>query len=147
MVLALMALAVRLPAQVEGEEEAAVRKSIARVQARWAEAFRRQNGNLFYQVFIEDGAFMGASGRPVVGPEKISKVMASNMELIGPAEVRFATIQLFLLSGQAWETGRCAYLYGPRDKRQTTSGLYVAVWNRQPDGSWRLQRFVSLPET
>jgi uncharacterized protein (TIGR02246 family) len=135
-----------LPAQEAGADEAAIRRAIGRVYIRWAEAFKKQNASLFYQVFSDDGVFMGAAGRPASGPEMVAKVMSSNMELLGPAETRFTTQQVFLVENQVYETGLCAYTFGPRDQRQTTRGRYVAVWKKVADGSWRIHRFVALPE-
>lgn len=145
-VMSTLVLTAQTPTAGGDAQEAGLRQAIARVHQRWAEAFRKQNGNLFYQVFCEDGAFMGAAGRAVVGPEKIAKVMASNMELLGPAEVRFTSKQIFGLDGQFYETGRCLYRFGPRDNPQTSGGPYLSVWKKGGDGSWRIHRFVSLPD-
>jgi uncharacterized protein (TIGR02246 family) len=122
-------------------ELAEVRAAIEAANAEFARALVRGDAPAAAAVFAEDAEIVPASGRGFVsGRAAIQEYQASRLQARRYLDVAITTVQLGVSGDLAWETGtnRVTMQQG-ESPPVTVTGRYLAVWERQPDGAWRIQ--------
>lgn len=134
-------------AQVKaGAEDAKVLREMTQVKQRWILAFKKQRAGDLVGAYDPEGAVLTSSGKTVFGRNQIIKVMASEMELLGPAEAALKAQNRHWLDGMAYETGRYSFAYlGNNKEKHVIQGRYVLIWRKGPEG-WKFYRYLGLPD-
>jgi ketosteroid isomerase-like protein len=133
-------------ATVPDDEIAAVRKAVDEGNAEFAVAFKTANAELLAAQFDEDGAMI--SGRRIQGRRRILEVMTEVMAQRGPyVDFRIETLCVWIDGEFAYEPGKyTAVRKGPDGNLVETSGFYMEIWRKQPDGTWKMFRDAGLPK-
>lgn len=145
LVLGLAAAACAVAAAASKED---VRRSIEAGNAQWVEGFRRADADPIAASFTEDAVNVGKDGTADSGREAIRARVRDYLKTSGPAVSARADIGDFVVDGDlAYEWGKSDARFAPKaggpEKRV---GRYLTCWKRQPDGSWKIFRNLSLPE-
>ncbi len=129
-------------------EVAEARKAIEAGNARWVEGWRKGNAAMVASIFAPDGMQLLSKGRFMTGREAIMKSQQAAMDTneLG-VEAKVETVCVWLVDGDAYETGKWSYKYIDKGKTatETVSGRYVTVWKKQKDGSWKLYIDMNVP--
>jgi uncharacterized protein (TIGR02246 family) len=125
---------------------AEVRKWIEKGNAEWVEGFKRADAAMVVAGFASDAVNVGKDGTVDVGREAIQERTRKYMETSGPAKTARADIADLVVSGNlAYEWGTSEARFAPKpggpEKR---AGRYLTCWKKQPDGSWKIFRNLSL---
>jgi len=125
---------------------AEVRKWIEKGNAEWVEGFRRGDAAMAVAGFASDAVNVGKDGTVDVGRDAIQERTRKYMETSGPAKTARADIADLVITGNlAYEWGTSEARFAPKpggpEKR---AGRYLTCWKKQPDGSWKIFRNLSL---
>ena len=124
-----------------------VRRAVDEGNAQWIAAMRAQDANLLASVFDPRGVMLGSDGKVYRGREAVRDAMGRVMTHWGATETTIDTDGLWVIDDVAFETGRYSYTFTPEGGDQRTSrGRYVVRWRRQPDGSWKIETDLGLPD-
>jgi uncharacterized protein (TIGR02246 family) len=124
-----------------------VRAAIAAANAEFSRALVRGDAPAMAAVFAADGELIPAmepgfvSGRAAITAYQEKRVHARRY-----LDATITTVGLGVSGDLAWETGtsRVTIQHG-ESAPMTVTGRYLAVWQREPDGSWRIR--AELPVT
>ena len=122
-------------------EIAGVRGEIEAANAEFAQALVRGDAQAAASVFADDAEIVPATGRGFVsGRAAIAEYQAKRLQARRYLDVVITTVQLGVSGDLAWETGtnRVTMQQG-ESPPVTVTGRYLAVWERQQDGRWRIQ--------
>lgn len=108
------------------------------LEAKFAKATKEGGGKAFSSFFAEDGVTLANGKAPVIGREAIAaqaKWSPQDYQLIWTPE-----------GGQMSPSGDMGFTWGhyeghSKDKAGNpivTSGRYMTIWKKQPDGSWKV---------
>jgi len=130
----------------DSSSKAEVRKWIEKGNAQWVDGYKRGDAALVAEAFAPDAVNVGKDGTVDVGREAIQERTRKYMETSGPATRARADIADLVISGNlAYEWGTSDARFAPKpggpDKR---AGRYLTCWKKQPDGSWKIFRNLSL---
>jgi ketosteroid isomerase-like protein len=120
------------PADPSGDAaKAEVRKWIEKGNAEWVEGYKRADAAMVVAGFASDA---------------VNERTRKYMETSGPAKTARADIADLVVSGNlAYEWGTSEARFAPKpggpEKR---AGRYLTCWKKQPDGSWKIFRNLSL---
>jgi uncharacterized protein (TIGR02246 family) len=127
---------------------AGARRDIEAGNAAWVSAFRRRDASVLADAFADSALFITPNGAVIHGRTAIVKMYAarfpSTPKVIGGAVVQDGTVAVS--RDRIYEWGH-AWLETARRTPGTTSrsgGAYLAVWERQADGHWRIVRNLAL---
>lgn len=124
-----------------------VRRAVDAGNATWILAMRMQDPELLASVFDPTGAMLGSTGKVYRGREGVREAMGGLMQTWGSTETTIDTDNLWVVDCIAFETGRYSYTYKPKGKEKSVStGRYVVRWKHQPDGSWKIETDLGLPD-
>lgn len=132
-----------------GNESASqVRRAIEAGNATWERAFRTLDAAAIASTFDAEGVNVGADGTCTKGREAIEASMRAYLERSGPATSTRVVIGDVVLDGDlAYEWGHSEFHFaGKPGGPKARVGRYLAVWERQPDGGWKLLRNIGLPD-
>jgi uncharacterized protein (TIGR02246 family) len=124
-----------------------VRRAVDAGNAEWIVAMRTQDPERLASVFDAQGVMLGSDGAVYCGREAVRNAMGRVMTHWGPTETTIDTDGLWVVDDIAFETGRYTYTFTPEGGNRTVSrGRYVVRWKRQPDGSWKIETDLGLPD-
>jgi ketosteroid isomerase-like protein len=110
----------------------------------WIDGMKRGDAARIAATYAENAVDCGPAGDCFAGRTQIEKHIADRMALSGRA--RSASVQ----SWGATEQGSFVYEWGRAeaafDGGRTLAGSYLTVWQRQPDGVWKIFRNMAIPE-
>src|SRR5438128_695144 len=124
------------PAKVD---TAAIEKQLKEGEARWNEAYRKRDAAALAGAYADDAALANPGAALVSGKEAIRKETAG-YAADPNLRVQFASDRI-----QVAASGDLAYTRGhysltmtdPKTTKPTIStGSYLTVWKKQPDGTW-----------
>ena len=123
----------------EAAELAAARRAIDEGNARAVRAWATGDAELFASVFEDEGRELRPDGSVVRGRRKIVELVKASMKRLGPGvELTVKTTGVWLDGGTAYETGKSVYKYTADGQPKTFETLFVSIWKKQKDGSWKL---------
>lgn len=108
------------------------------LEARFAKDVATKGGAGFAEWFADDGVALGNGAQPLIGRVAIAKSAAWDPKIYQltwtPTEARMGP------------SGDMGYTWGHYEGRSrdangspvTTSGRYMTIWRKQPDGSWKV---------
>jgi uncharacterized protein (TIGR02246 family) len=108
------------------------RNAIRAASQKYVEADDKRDADAMIQVIGEGAYYMPSNGAPISGREAIRgflKPHTWDKITETPAEIEGR-------DGLAFVRGSYTVLY----QGQTLTGYYVEIWQKQPDGAWRITR-------
>ena len=122
---------------------AEARPTIARANADWLPAMQAADADRIAEPYAEDGVFVLADGRTVVGRKAIAQMYRKS--LAGGRKVLSGDIHQDGLypaaGGLVIEWGHAgATSVDAAGKRTVSSGPYMTVWKKGADGRWAIVR-------
>lgn len=128
---------------------AADRAAIDKLRTEFAQNFSAGDIKRIVATYTEDGVLMQGGQPALVGRAAIQEFASAQFEL--------ATIELTLTSaevvfiGDIWAFDRGTYKSVVRFRSggddKADEGNYLVLWNRQPDGSWKIARDIDSSST
>jgi uncharacterized protein (TIGR02246 family) len=123
------------------------RAAIAAANVAFSQALVRGDAQAMAAIFAEDGEIIPAmepgfvTGRAAIAAYQEKRVRARRY-----LEANITTRGLGVSGDVAWETGTSQVTFQQGESAPVTvTGRYLAVWQRQADGSWRIR--AELPVT
>jgi uncharacterized protein (TIGR02246 family) len=147
-------LAVAIPSgsasgQSRGAEiDAKARTSIAKANADWIDAMKRQDVAAIVEPYDSDAIFVTATGESVRGRSAIEQLMRERFAKTGRATAgRIVQDGITAAGTMIYEWGH-ADLEVAQEGRPAapTKGRYLTVWRKDAAGRWRIARNLSLPD-
>lgn len=125
----------------------AVRKSIEDVDAKWAAAEARGDANAVSANYADNVITM-YSGRPTSqGRDAAAKSVADDFAKNKYSNVNFHTDNMLVSGDIAVENGTATSTRTPTaGKPVTHTERYMTVWQKQPDGSWKVARDADVAD-
>ena len=116
------------------------------LEARFANAVAAHGGAAFQQWFAPDGVLLGNGTAPIVGLVAITRAIHWS-----PAKYQLTWTPTDALMGPSGDMG---YTWGHYEGHSedihgspvTTSGRYLCIWRKQPDGAWKIVLDASANE-
>lgn len=97
--------------------------------------------------YTPDAVFISPDGTSSKGRDRIEQLYRDRFAKSGPAlEVRIESEQLMLDGDLAYERGRGFLARLENGKRAGDWARFLTIWQRQPDGDWKILRNVVLPD-
>ena len=128
---------------------AAVRRAIEESHAAYSEAVSRGDAAALAATFAEDAIVLAPNAEAVAGRASIRAAIAAMLPPAG-AEYRLTLDEVAVFGEVALDRGRYVLTMQVGDQVVVDRGKYMALWRRQPDGSWLVFRDMtnsSLPST
>ena len=121
--------------------------AIDKGNAQWSEGWKKGDATLVADVFEKDGIQLSPSGKVIKGRQHISDRQKTAMAGVDPGViVTVTTTKIWLDGNTAYESGKYKYEYTEKGKPAKDEGLYVTIWKRQANGSWKLAMDMSVPQ-
>lgn len=96
--------------------------------------------------YTADAVFVTPDGTATRGRTAIEQLYRDRFAKSGPAlETKIVSEELMLDGDFAYERGRGSITRLVEGKRVTDWARFLTVWQRQPDGNWKIFRNVVLP--
>jgi len=124
------------------------REELAQAWRQFAEAWVKGDAAAAAQWYTEDAINMPPDVEDARGRSAIQGAFAYILSGATREDMAFTTRELDVYEDTAYELGTFADTFTPHGGEKTTfRGRYMCVWKRQPDGAWKIHRFIfnSLP--
>jgi uncharacterized protein (TIGR02246 family) len=143
-VLALGLLSPSTSAQSDGSGiDATARKRIAKANADWLEAMKRQDVAAIVEPYDDDAVFVTAAGDSVRGRSAIERLMRERFTTTGPVTGgRIVQDGLRVAGTMIYEWGHADLTTA---RAGAARGRYLTVWHKNGDAVWCIARNLSLP--
>ena len=110
----------------------------------WIDGLKSGDIDQITRAYADDAVNCGATGECVRGRAEIQKQMAASIAPFGKAVSANVFSDGLIPNGDlAYEWGRATVQF----KQRSSSGRFVTIWKKQPDGSWKIIRNMGLPAT
>jgi uncharacterized protein (TIGR02246 family) len=97
--------------------------------------------------YTAEAVFVGIDGTATKGRAQIEQLYRDRFAKSGPAlETKIESEQVILAGEYACESGRGTIKLRGKDGDTVSRARFVTVWQRQPDGDWKIYRNVVLPD-
>ncbi|WP_433974069.1 YybH family protein [Tunturiibacter lichenicola] len=124
--------------------DAAARAAVDAGNQAWVDGVKTEDIKRIIATYAEDAVDCGPAGECIRGREQIERKMTTQLAARGRA--RSATVK----TQGATEQGSFIYEWGQAEA--TFSGgkdlveKYLTVWQKQPDGTWKIFRNMVIPD-
>jgi ketosteroid isomerase-like protein len=128
-------------------DPAAVRAELLEADRAFARQVAERRAEAWVAAFVDSGMMFGDGG-PVAGRDSIRAVADVMFEDTTFTLTWEPTMAVSAAAGDLgytvgrWESARRR----PDGSRSSTSGSYVTIWQREPEGSWRVAVDVGTPD-
>ena len=131
-------------AAAAGHDPATVQHAIDSTIARFAEAMKRGDTTAMLNAYTDDAIVMPANAPVIRSRADHAKWNAGMSSQFTVTDFKTTTNDLIVSGDYAIEQGayRMTLQPKPRGKAMNDVGKYLAVWKRQPDGSWKMIRDI-----
>ena len=124
----------------------ALDRAIARANSEWAEAMKTGDVASILKPYLPDAVFTGADGGSLQGITEIGAFYRERFQKNGLASsTRIEPRHVERDGDLAYESGYGEMTFTKEGKPVTAGGRYLTVWQKQPDGNWKIRRNVILP--
>jgi uncharacterized protein (TIGR02246 family) len=129
-------------------DPAAVRADIEGTLAEFGAAMKRGDAAAIASMFTEDGEYIVAAAKGfTTGRAAIEGLFAARFKAGRFIEVAITTVSVQVAGDTAYETGTNRVVVQAGDAPPVTrTGRYLTVWQRQPDGVWRIRIDAIIPD-
>jgi uncharacterized protein (TIGR02246 family) len=118
---------------------AEARRAIDEGNATAMKAWAKSDAAMFVSTFAEDALELRPDGSVVKGRRQILELVKASMQRLGPGvELTVKTTKVWLDGETAYETGKSVYKYTEKGEPKTFETLFVSIWKKQRDGTWKL---------
>jgi ketosteroid isomerase-like protein len=134
--------------QSPGASAAAASAGIDSLNARLVQAYRARDPMAYAALYTDTAVFEWPAFNTVRGPAELAAMARSNWASLNDMDLRLTVANRRVASDHATEFG--AFQQSWRDSsgaRMTEYGRYVTFLVRQPDGSWRMDRFFGFEDS
>jgi uncharacterized protein (TIGR02246 family) len=139
--LSILYLGVAVTAQADVPADAA--KDIDAANRDWGIAMVRGDARLAADAYAPDGVFCDTQGVCTTGHDAIEAMTAARLAKGGAAKSAEAhTLRRIEDQGLVYEWGEATLVSA---QGRSGGGRYFTVWQRQPDGHWKIFRNLVLP--
>jgi uncharacterized protein (TIGR02246 family) len=127
---------------------AAIESSIRSLDKDWAAAAAAKDLDKSTAFYADDGQMFSAVAPPAVGKDAVRKTWAGLMSAPDFVSLTFepTAVHVAAAGDMAYELG--TYEIGMKDKKGKPAlekGVYVVIWKKQADGSWKVEVDSSAP--
>ena len=120
----------------------AARKWIDAGNQAWVDGMKRGEMSAVADTYVENALDCGPTGECEKGRAAIGKRMQERSTKMGHATSASVTSEGSVQKGDfVYEWGHAEATFGS----SKIGGRYLTVWQRQPDGKWRIFRNLSIP--
>jgi uncharacterized protein (TIGR02246 family) len=96
--------------------------------------------------YMADAVFVSPDGTATRGRAAIEQLYRDRFAKTGSAlETKIVSEELMLDGDFAYERGRGSITRRAGEERVTDRARFLTVWQRQPDGAWKIFRNIVLP--
>jgi uncharacterized protein (TIGR02246 family) len=96
--------------------------------------------------YTSDAVFVGPDGTATKGRAQIEQLYRDRFAKSGPAvESRIESEEIMLGGDLAYERGSGVFTHRENAKPVIGRARFLTIWQRQPDGDWKILRNVVLP--
>jgi uncharacterized protein (TIGR02246 family) len=130
-------------------DSATVRQAIDANLVQFAEAFKRGDAEGLAAIYTEDAVQLNPNMPPWVGGAAIKQAFTGFFSNVSVTDAKFTTHDIIISGEHAIERGTYALRFRPKSgagNEMTDSGKYLTVWERQPDGTWKIVRDITNPD-
>ena len=118
------------------------------LNVRLVQAYRKHDPQAYAALYTDSAVFEWPAFDTVRGPTALAAMARSNWAALEDMDLRLTVADRRIAADHATEIG--AFEQSWRDStgaRMAEFGRYVAVLARQPDGSWRMDRFFGFSDS
>jgi len=130
-------------------DSATVRQAIDASTALFVDAFKRGDVEALAAMYTDDAVLLNSNMPPVEGGAAIKQGFTTFFSTMTVTDLKFMTHDIIISGDHAIERGTYTVRRHPKNgaaNDTTDSGKYLAVWKRQPDGSWKIVRDMTNPD-
>jgi uncharacterized protein (TIGR02246 family) len=114
----------------------------ALLRTKFVEAYARADPEAVASFYAGDATYIGTAGDVVTGRDRL--LIGLRREVPAFRDFRIKPVQLDRSGNIAWERGTYeANLHLPGGTPQPVTGPYLIVYERAPDGAWRIKAHMS----
>ena len=118
---------------------AEARRAIDEGNATAMKAWAKGDAAMFVSTFAEDALELRPDGSVIKGRKQILELVKASMQRLGTGvELMVKTTKVWLDGETAYETGKSVYKYKEKGEPKTFETLFVSIWKKQRDGTWKL---------
>lgn len=128
---------------------ATARPEIDAANAAWLPGLEKRDADAIVAAYADSGLFVGSDGAVTRGRAAIARMYAASFPRLRP--IRTGAVEQEGLSvlgpTRIAEWGRAWIEFAPEhegDAPRRGGGSYLTVWDRQPDGHWRITRNLAF---
>jgi ketosteroid isomerase-like protein len=111
-------------------------------------AYRQNDPAAYGTVFTDSAVFEWPAFNTVRGRTGLEAMARANWASLADMDLRLAVSKRFVEGDRATEFGAFEQSWrDPKGTRMTEYGRYVHVLARQPDGTWRIDRFFGFEDS
>ena len=123
--------------------ESVARRQIDRGNQAWIDGMKQGNVGLIAATYTPEAVDCSAEGDCIRGRPAIEKHIKEELAKSGKAD------SASVISVGSVQQGRCVYEWGEARAHfpngESIMDKYLTVWQRQPDGSWKIFRNLVIP--
>ena len=120
--------------------------SIAKANRDFEAAMTRADVPSIVAPYAADALFVTSDGTVAKGRDRIEQLYRDRFAKSGPAlETRIESEQLMIDGDLAYERGRGTITRRVDGNPVTDTARFLTVWQRQPDGDWKISRNLVFP--
>lgn len=129
--------------------EAQITAAIDAANARWQAAVLAGNAAGFAAEFADDATFAVPMAPPARGRAAIERSTREWLAVVRVDSIALTRSDLRFAGDVVMETGSVRTATTPRRGGASTVDVahYLTIWQRQPDGAWRIVRDMTTPAT
>ena len=121
--------------------ESKLRRAVRKANSDWVAAVKTGDAAAIAAPYREDAVFILADGTCIKGRAEIEKMYRVGFERRGGAtSARIDSKRLIVDGDLAYESGYGEIKRLSEGKVSTIGGRYLTVWQRTPDGEWKIIR-------
>jgi len=140
----LIFMPVSLGAQQSGD--AKLKRAIEKANSEFIEAVKTGNASVIAAPYTENAVFVAFDGTCIRGRSEIEKMYRARFQRSGPAKSAKIDSKNLIVDGEfAYESGDGEIGSLIDGKLTINGGRFLTVWQRQPDGEWKITRNIVLP--
>jgi uncharacterized protein (TIGR02246 family) len=126
---------------------AEARRAIDEGNATAMKAWAKGDAAMFVSTFAKDALELRPDGSIIKGRRQILELVKASMQRLGPGvELTVRTTKVWLDGSTAYETGMSVYKYTEKGELKTFETLFVSIWKKQRDGTWKLVADMPVPK-
>lgn len=139
-------LAAERPRVVPANSDPRLLAAIQKANSDFEVAMTKSNTAKIAEPYATDAVFVSPDGTATRGRAAIEQLYRDRFAKSGPAlETNIVSEELMLDGDFAYERGRGSITRRVREERVTDRARFLTVWQRQPEGDWKIFRNAVLP--